>query len=323
MISKRNSLRLSFWGVRGSIPSTPEQQDCENMIQTILLKLINKPLKNEKQVKTFLRKLPDSMKYFIGGNTSCVYVSIDGTHLIFDAGSGIRRLGQMLMNKEFGQGKGKAHLFLSHTHWDHIMGFPFFTPAYIPGNNIIIYGVHNRLESRISNQQEDEYYPVSLSAMGANIDFIQLRKEDSISIDGIKITNKMLNHPGGSFGYRLDYKGKSVVYATDSEYKNISPERRESYVKFFQNADILIFDAQFTIAESIEKENWGHSTCIQGVELAARAKAKRLFFFHHDPSYSDQKLTEILTDAIRYRDEHIKNHIPELALAREGLEIEL
>ena len=179
------------------------------------------------------------------------------------------------------------------------------------------------MEQRISNQQEDEYYPISLSAMGAVIDFFQLRKEEAYDLDGIWITNKMLNHPGGSFGYRIDYQNKSIVYATDSEYKHIGPDRYATFVDFFKNADILIFDAQFTIEESLEKENWGHSTSLQGVDFAAEANVKHLLFFHHDPSYSDQKIQTILQEASDYRKTKYPDKQIRLSIAREGLELKL
>ncbi len=316
-------IKLSFWGVRGSIPSSPDPSEYDAKLFNILKTCQLRNLKDDKSVKNFISNLPVEMKRFVGTNTSCVYLKLNGTHIILDAGSGIRRLGEMLMKHEFGKGEGEAHIFLTHTHWDHIMGFPFFAPAYKSGNSITIYGVHKGLEHRISNQQEDEYYPVSLSAMGAIIDFIQLRKEEAIDLNGIKITNQMLNHPGGSFGYRVDYRGKSIVYATDSEYKNIDDDRRQTYIEFFNGADVLIFDAQFTIDESIEKENWGHSTSIQGVDFAVKANVKHLLFFHHDPSYSDQKLENILQDAVTYKKTRYKNKKIKISLAREGLEIAL
>jgi len=314
---------LSFWGVRGSIPSSPEPSEFDLKILNILKDFAAKGITNEPDIKKYIANIPTEMKRFIGSNTACVYVSINGTHIIFDAGSGIRRLGEKLMQQEFGRGEGQAHIFLSHTHWDHIMGFPYFKPAYKAGNNIIIYGVHNGLEQRISTQQEDEYYPVSLSAMGANIDFIQLRKEETTNLNGIQITNKMLNHPGGSFGYRLDYGGKTIVYATDSEYKNLDEERIEKFIEFFAGADVLIFDAQYTIDESIEKENWGHSTSLQGVDFAARAKVKHLLLFHHDPSYSEEKLFTMLKDAQKYAEQFYPNKKIKVSIAREGLELNL
>jgi ribonuclease BN (tRNA processing enzyme) len=156
--------------------------------------------------------------------------------------------------------------------------------------------------------------------MGAIIDFVQMRKEETISIGDIRVTNIMLNHPGGSFAYRLDYNGKSVVYATDSEYKN-NDEKLQRYIQFFKDADVLIFDAQFTIEESIEKENWGHSTAIQGVDMAARAGVKNLYFFHHDPSYTDAKLEEILEETLNYQKQQRQTESLKIALAREGLEV--
>ena len=318
-----SEILVSFWGVRGSIPTSPEPSEYDDKLYNILKNCSSENLQNDKSIKQYITGLPAEMKQFVGFNTSCVYVSIEGKHIIFDAGSGIRRLGNMLMKREFGSGDGEAHIFLSHTHWDHIMGFPFFAPSYHSGNNITIYGVHNGLEQRISNQQEDEYYPISLSAMGAVIDFFQLRKEEAYDLDGIWITNKMLNHPGGSFGYRIDYQNKSIVYATDSEYKHIGPDRYATFVDFFKNADILIFDAQFTIEESLEKENWGHSTSLQGVDFAAEANVKHLLFFHHDPSYSDQKIQTILQEASDYRKTKYPDKQIKLSIAREGLELKL
>ena len=322
-IAKAATLKLSFWGVRGSIPSSPKPAEFEDKLFEIMKDCQRRKFKDDVSIRKYIAGLPVKMKRFVGSNTSCVYLKANNTHLIMDAGSGIRNLGEMLMKQEFGKGEGEAHLFLSHTHWDHIMGFPFFAPAYRSGNSITIYGVHKGLEQRISNQQEDEYYPVSLSAMGAIIDFEQLRKGETIKIGDISVTNHMLNHPGGSFGYRVEYRGKSVVYATDSEYKNIGVDRREKFIEFFKNAGALIFDAQFTIDESIEKENWGHSTSLQGVDFAAEANVKHLFFFHHDPSYSEQKLENILQDAVAYKKKKYKNKKIKISLAREGLELSL
>ena len=320
---KISDVSVSFWGVRGSLPSSPDPSEFDYKLFQILKDCHNYKFSDDKSIKKYIEQLPPEKKRFVGNNTSCVYISIEDQHIILDAGSGIRRLGEMLMKREFGSGAGEAHIFLSHTHWDHIMGFPFFAPAYKSGNNITVYGVHNGLEQRISNQQEDEYYPVSLSAMGAIIDFFQLRKEEAYDLEGIWITNKMLNHPGGSFGYRIDYNHKSIVYATDSEYKNIDADRRTSFVDFFKDADILIFDAQFTIEESIEKENWGHSTSLQGVDFAAEANVKHLLLFHHDPSYSDQKLEAILNEAIEYRKKRFPDKEIKISIAREGLELTL
>lgn len=314
---------LTFWGVRGSLPTSPDPSEFEIKLKNILKDCQRQKLDDAAKIDQYIAQLPVEMKRFVGSNTACIYINIEGKHIILDAGSGIRPLGEMLMTREFGDGHGEAHIFLTHTHWDHIMGFPFFAPAYKSGNNITIYGVHNGLEQRISNQQEDEYYPVSLSAMGAVIDFFQLRKEEAFDLDGIWITNKMLNHPGGSFGYRIDYQHKSIVYATDSEYKHIDKDRYGAYIEFFRGADVLIFDAQYTIEESIEKENWGHSTSLQGVDFAAQANVKHLLFFHHDPSYSDQKLEGILRDAIRYRDEHYGKKDIRLSIAREGLNLKI
>jgi len=317
----KQDISVQFFGVRGSTPTPPVNHEIESKIEHALLKACTAQLRDPAGIAAFMATLAPWEKGLIGGNTSCVYVRINGKHIIFDAGSGIRRLGDLLMRQEFGEGKGEVHIFMSHTHWDHIQGFPFFTPAFISGNTIIFYGPHNTLEQRISNQQEDEYFPVPFSALSANIDFIQLRKGESFNLDGITISNQMLNHPGGSFGYRLDFNGKSVVYATDSEYKNVDLTKLASIQQFFHETDLLIFDAQYTLAESIEKENWGHSTSIRGVDIALSAAIKHLVLFHHDPNYSDSKLIAILNDAIEYLHSKKQLHDLQISLAAEGLEI--
>lgn len=322
-MSKTNNdrIKLQFYGVRGSFPSFPDNSEMEEKLFWLLKDASQNNFINDDAIRQYLEKLPPFRKNFVGGNTACVYLNINGQHIILDAGSGIRRLGEYLMRREFGKGRGAAHIFLSHTHWDHIMGFPSFLPAFKTGNEIVIYGVHTGLEHRFSTQQEDEFFPVSISAMGANIEFVQMRKEETVNLGDIKITNTMLNHPGGSFAYRLDYHGKSVIYATDSEYKNLDDEQMQRYTQFFKDADVLIFDAQFTIEESLEKENWGHSTAIQGVNLAIQAGVKNLYFFHHDPAYSDVKLQGILDNALVYQKQKIAPGNLHIALAREGLEL--
>ncbi len=313
-----SDLVLQFWGVRGSIAKPPENNEIEDKLVNIIQKAASVPFSSESEIREFIRKQAPEERGIIGGNTSCVYIKTANSHIIFDAGTGIRPLGEALMEQEFGEGQGVAHIFLSHTHWDHIAGFPFFKPAYIPGNQIFFYGCHNSLERRISYQQEDEFFPVSLSAMAANIDFVNLKKESSIKIDKIKISNTMLNHPGGSFGYRVEYKGKSIVYATDSEYKDVSENKMAKIRKFFAGADLLIFDSHFTIHESIEKENWGHSTAIQGVHFAHAAKNPHLVLFHHNPEYSDHELINIYDHARLYAES--QGFDLEITLAYEGLE---
>ncbi|MFA6743395.1 MAG: MBL fold metallo-hydrolase [Candidatus Neomarinimicrobiota bacterium] len=322
-MSKTNNdqIKLQFYGVRGSFPSGPDNAELEEKIFWLLKDASQYSLKNDDSIRKYIQSLPPLRKNFVGGNTSCIYLNVNNHHIILDAGSGMRHLGQYLMRREFGKGRGKAHIFISHTHWDHIMGFPSFLPAFRSGNEIIIYGVHSGLEQRFGTQQEDEFFPVSLSAMGANIDFVQMRKEETINLGEIKITNTMLNHPGGSFAYRLEYRRKIVVYATDSEYKNLDDEQLQRYIQFFRDADALIFDAQFTIEESLEKENWGHSTAIQGVNMASQAGVKNLYFFHHDPSYSDKKLRGILDNAIIYQKQKNAAGNLNIDLAREGFEI--
>lgn len=314
-------IKLHFWGVRGSLPTPPDNQEIEDKIVDLLKKAARQDLSDDETIRKFIQSQPVYARGIIGGNTACVSIEADGKYIILDAGTGLRKLGDLLMENEFANGNGTAHIFLSHTHWDHISGFPFFRPAYVPGNQIYFYGCHNSLERRISYQQEDEFFPVSISAMAANIEFKRLKKEEAIKLDRIKISNSMLYHPGGSFGYRLEYRGKSVVYATDSEYRDLFPDKMESFLGFIRDADILIFDSHFTIHESSEKENWGHSTAIQGVDFAVQAGVRHLLLFHHNPYYSDNQLVELLENARSYAAQFSDSL--QISLAHEGLEINL
>ncbi len=271
-MSKKSLLSMKIWGARGSIP-TPG---------------------------------PTTLKF--GGNTSCVEIR-SGKHLIIiDAGSGIRELGRLLIKKS----RLKIHLFLSHTHWDHIQGFPFFEPGYIPGNQIFIYGpakTNTSLEEILVGQMSGPNFPVRLSQMGAQIQFVDLEEGQTIILKDrkgrreVKIINTALNHPNGAFGYRVEHikSGQSVVYASDTEhYLN---RIDENLVRLAQGTELLYYDGQYTTDEylgrkgNIPKIGWGHSTWEKGLELAVVCQAKRLVLCHHDPAHNDQFVERVETEA--------------------------
>lgn len=259
----------------------------------------------------------DTVKY--GGNTSCTNISGKKSELILDAGTGIRSLGNDLM-KRLPQNQIEAHLFLSHTHWDHIQGFPFFIPAYIPGNNIHIYGakkVDNTLEETLAGQMLYQYFPISLKQMGAKINFYDINEEQTQTIHEFRVTGVKLNHPfPGVFAYRIDGKdGNSVVYATDTEHYDC-PDKR--LLKLAEKADALIYDAQYTPEEYKTKQSWGHSTGQKGVETAKESKVKKLILCHHDPSHTDKDIDDILESCRKIAGKDL-----EVIAAYEGLELDV
>lgn len=280
-------------------------------------------LKNEASREAFVDSLPEHLKSCYGGNSSCVYLQVGGHHLIFDAGSGLRVLGNHLLEQEFGKGQGEAHLFLTHTHWDHILGIPFFVPFYREGNRFKIYGSHSHLEKRLHSQQDFDYFPVSFDSCQADIDIVSLADQKECVLGDVRITWHEMNHPGQCFSYRVDYQGKSFIYATDSEYKDLGDDSLKPIIEFFRDADLLVFDSQYTFIEGIEKEDWGHSSTFIGVDIALEAKVKKIAFYHHEPTYSDFKLVNILEQTRKYLKAIGPESTLEMILSQEGLTLDM
>jgi phosphoribosyl 1,2-cyclic phosphodiesterase len=272
---------VRFWGVRGSIP------------------------------------VPGPSTAEIGGNTSCVEVRCGKTVLIFDAGTGLRLLGNSLL-KEMPLA---VHLFFSHVHWDHIQGFPFFAPAFIPGNTIYMYGGNNvsgTVETALAGQMEMPNFPVHLTQLPAKLAFNDLHEGEVVEIEGgCRVSNTGGNHPGGVFAYRIDYQGKSLIYATDTEHYSIPDPK---LVKLCRNADVLIFDTMYTPEEyagknGMPKTGWGHSHFEAGVDLCKAAGIKHYVLFHHDPAQTDAM--------VREKERRTRAIFPSSEAAYEGLTIYL
>jgi phosphoribosyl 1,2-cyclic phosphodiesterase len=274
-------MEIRFWGVRGSIASPG----------------------------------PDTA--IVGGNTSCVEVVCGNTHLILDAGTGLRRLGDSLMSKG---APVRSSLLLSHFHWDHIQGLPFFVPAYTPTTHLEIVGMahpQTSLRDALARQMRAPHFPVDLSDLGAELAWREVRPYEGFEIGEARIRAAKLNHPGGVTAYRIEHAGRSLVYATDTEhYSCVDPVLRQ----LAQGADVLVYDAQYTPEEYAgtkgrSKVGWGHSTYVAGCEVAKEAGVSKLVLFHHDPTRSDEGVVRI---------EELANEVlPGTIAAREGLEIEL
>ena len=259
---------------------------------------------------------PDFVR--VGGNTSCIlFTSKNGRVAIFDAGTGIRKLGNDLLARSHEQ-YDNILIALSHTHWDHIQGFPFFRPAYDPDRHFTI-GIGGRdrgtrnLEDIFSTQMQREYFPVPLEKMGASMEFLTPdTAEYTTPFTGNKVVILMHNHPGGAYSYRVEGDGKIFVYCTDVEHVDgIDPK----IVALSKNADLLVHDAQYTPEELKVKKGWGHSSWVQAVEVAEQAGVRRLALFHHDPEHTDSFLFRM--------EEECQRRFPEAFLSREGMEIEV
>jgi len=306
-------MQIRFWGVRGSIP-------CPG---------------------------PETVKY--GGNTTSIELRFGDTGqlIIIDAGSGIRPLGDSLMKKDFPRGPIHADILISHTHWDHIMGFPFFTPIYIKSSVLNIYGPvtyeEDTLEKVIGDQLRYRYFPIRQEELSATIHYHQLRETSFLLGEEVFVTTKYLNHPILCLGYRFEYKGKVFCTAYDTEpFRNVFPtdpshpdydpvaaeegeaaaqEETMKFLRFIQKADVVVYDSQYTLEEyKASKIGWGHSTYEHAINAAHKAGVKKLVLFHHDPLRTDAQLDEI---GEKYRSAIQGRSSLVLEIAREGLEIEL
>lgn len=281
MTNDREQFVVKFWGVRGSIPS------------------------------------PGAKTVRYGGNTPCVEMRVGGNLLIFDGGTGLRMLGQSLLS----QMPISGHLFFTHSHWDHIQGFPFFTPGFVKGNCFKIYGAiapnGSTIEHRLNDQMLHPNFPVPLQIMQAGISFNDIEIGETVKIEDISVENRLLNHPGEAVGYRVNWRGHAAAYITDTEHY---PGRlHDSVLELAREADVMIYDATYTdeeyYSEKSSKVGWGHSTWQEAVKVAKAANAKRLVIFHHDPLHNDDFLDQVGKD--------VEVAFPNSVMAREGMSIHL
>ncbi|MFC1551278.1 MBL fold metallo-hydrolase [Candidatus Latescibacterota bacterium] len=305
-------MRITFWGTRGSLPAPLDTNEFKVKVKRLLHNAKGVDLNDDAAIDTYLDEcpMPDSMTF--GGNTPCVEIT-DGDHqVILDCGSGLRELGRDMMKRGFKPG-GRIDILQTHTHWDHIMGFPFFAPAYTNGTEIHIHGLHPNLSDRFEQQMDLIHFPITMNEMKSSITFHQLAHDEEYELGPFKITNKALHHPGGSYSYRIESGDKSVVFATDGEYINLN-EEFETYIDFYRDSDVLIFDAMYaTLEKTIERENFGHSTPVIGINIALTSNVKNLFLFHHDPESNDKHVYDAYDQAGKFLESE-KRHFPESTL---------
>ena len=294
-------MRLRFWGTRGSIAT------------------------------------PGPGTNHFGGNTSCIELTTPaGACVVLDCGTGARLLGNQLVANA--ASSISATILLTHTHWDHIQGFPFFAPLFVPGNHFAVYGpegAHLSLRDVLAGQMEHHYFPVELDQLSARITYKDLH-EGIYDIAGLKIAAQRMNHPSATLGYRIQAGDRSICYLSDHEpyYEGVwregaEPGRLDSildpgdrrHAEYMRGADIVIHESQYTPEEYPAKRNWGHSTYSYVVGLAAAAGVKRLFLTHHDPSHDDEFM-RVLEKRARALAEQLDSPM-EVTCAYEGLEVGL
>ncbi len=304
-------MKLKFWGVRGSTP-------CPG---------------------------PNTVKY--GGNTSCIEIRLKDTDrlIVVDAGSGIRDLGNYMMGHDLPKGPMSVDIFLTHTHWDHIMGYPFFTPIYIPGTQIRVHGPvsfeKDTLQEIVGGQLTYRYFPVRQTELASKREYISFQEGRFDFGDGLIVKTKYLNHPVLTLGYRFEYNGKAIVTAYDTEpYRNlfctdpedpsydelmasegdaIALEQNQMLDDFCRGADLIVYDAQYIEEEMSAKLGWGHSTVEYAIDVCKRLEVPKMALFHHEPIRTDAQIDE-LAETFCTPD---KTGGADVFFAREGVEIEI
>lgn len=318
-------MRVTFWGTRGSIPVALTSQDIRRKLEKAILASIGKNLRTAEDVRRFMdQELNFAVSHTYGGHSPCVEIEAGNDEFVVcDMGSGARPLGGSILARANAR-RPTIHVFMSHLHWDHIMGFPFFMPAYDPGARIRIYGCHENIEQAFRLQQSAPCFPVEFSRLAANIEFVKLPPGEGIGVAGLQVRPMLQQHSGDSYGYRFERAGRSVVYSTDSEHKLEDAAQTEAFVEFFRDADLVIFDAMYSLADAISvKEDWGHSSNVVGVELAQRAGVKRLCLFHHEPAFDDERIDAVLGETIRF-EQLTRGDVPlAVCAAYDGLELEV
>jgi phosphoribosyl 1,2-cyclic phosphodiesterase len=317
---------VRFWGTRGSVPVALTSAAVRRKLVTTLVQAAGRALDTEEKARAFVEhELDFCTSDTFGGNTSCVQLDTGaGDYVLCDLGTGARPFGLHVLATHGPARPNTFHIFMSHAHWDHIMGFPFFMPAYMPGNRIRIYGCHPDLEQAFRRQHGAPSFPVDWSMLGASIEFVRLVPGHAHEVAGLRVTPKLQRHGGDSYGYRFESGGRSVVYSTDSEHKLDDADETRAFVDFFHEADLVIFDAQYSLAEAVTiKADWGHSSNIVGVELCQMARARHLCLYHHEPTLDDERLAAMLRETRRLEEITRGDHPVRISAAYDGMEVTL
>ncbi|MGQ0545634.1 MAG: MBL fold metallo-hydrolase [Betaproteobacteria bacterium] len=318
-------MRIRFWGTRGSLPVALTWRDMRERLAQALVAANGRDLDTVEKAVAFVEgELDPALSQTFSGHSSCVEFeppgAAPGEYFVCDMGSGARAFGEHVLARQAGA-PATIHIFMSHTHWDHIMGFPFFGPAYRKGFRIRIYGCHDTLEKAFRLQQDPPCFPVPFGALAASIEFVRLQPGIAQKVGNLEVLPKLQLHSGDSYGFRITAGGRSFVYTTDSEHKLDQPAAAAKFVAFFREADAVIFDAMYSLADAISvKADWGHSSNVIGVELCQAARARRLVLFHHEPANDDRALARILRETRRLEELTRGEPRPQVRAANAGRE---
>ncbi len=313
-------MKVTFWGVRGSLPTPLSPEQIRSKIAAVVQRIRPSDLEDARSRELFLSRLPPYLFGTAGGNTTCVEVRTDDDRLIIlDGGTGLRELGVSLQRRR--DPVREFPLFFTHYHWDHLQGIPFFGPAWVTGNRLIFASPSPSVERVLRDQMKPPYFPVSMDAMKAAVRFLFLTGE-SARVGKAEIRWKRMNHPGGSYAYRIEENGRTVIFATDAEVTDREFQQREENRTFFESADLLILDSQYTLEESFRNFDFGHTSYTMAVNLAVEWKVKRLVLFHHEPRNDDRRIWDMARSA-QWHAGQLGTSTLDIRTAQEGMEISL
>lgn len=283
-------MNIHFWGVRGSLPNTLNTIDWSLHFQKLMKEFLNSGFSTVEQIDQFIQSktIPEIGGY--GTATTCVEVQDQDQSIIIDAGSGIKNLNDFYLKSGRLAQQNEFHILLTHFHFDHIIGIPFFNPHFMVGKKIKYYSVQSEASDIIKQMFQRPTFPVPFDSLQADIEFITLKPYEKTNINGFAVTAYQLDHPDACYGFRIEKNKKVFAHAVDHEAVRRTHQQLGLDAGLFQDADLLYFDAQYLETEMVEKKGWGHGTCDRGFEVSANFNIQQILFAHHDPSADLQKI---------------------------------
>ena len=296
---------MKLWGIRGSLPTPIPPDQVRWQVEEVLTQYERLRDSGESvSARTFLKMLPSHLAGGYGGNSTCAEVTSGKSRLLIDGGSGVRNFSEFVLRSE--PQTEEFHFYFTHFHWDHLIGLPFFTPLYVKGKTVNFYSVDPAMEASLKVLFRKPNFPVPYEAVAPQIRVHQVKPRQPLQLGNLKITPYQLDHPDACWGARIEADGKALAWAVDTECTRVSRQDLGEDLPLYQNADLMVFDAQYSFGEALEKINWGHASGPIGLDLAIREGIKQTLFVHHDPTASDEMIRKAEEQTRSYYDYLIK-----------------